>query len=95
MSQFSHALSMLQRQFGFTEKEVDDVKQMLSVDNLHLLALTYFVSFLHAFFEFLAFKVPVFIELSWLVQVSWFGCRTTFNFTGTAKLLWASQSVHC
>jgi hypothetical protein len=87
MTQFSQALGMLQRQFGFTEKEVDDVKQMLSVDNLHLLALTYCVSFLHAFFEFLAFKVPLGFNLGGRHVVTVLGCRTTFSFTGTARRL--------
>lgn len=48
---------VMSEQWGFTEKEMDDVKQLFSMANVNLLLLTYAVSFLHMFFEFLAFKV--------------------------------------
>uniref|UniRef100_A0A4W3JYN7 Lipid scramblase CLPTM1L n=1 Tax=Callorhinchus milii TaxID=7868 RepID=A0A4W3JYN7_CALMI len=49
------AVFSLQR-FGFTEKDVDEVKGIFVDTNLYFLALTFFVAAFHLLFDFLAFK---------------------------------------
>ncbi|XP_011403233.1 PREDICTED: cleft lip and palate transmembrane protein 1-like protein [Amphimedon queenslandica] len=44
---------------GFPEKELDTVKELVFGANLYLLGLTFFVSFFHLLFDFLAFKNDV------------------------------------
>ncbi|XP_063220844.1 lipid scramblase CLPTM1L [Bacillus rossius redtenbacheri] len=52
------ALKSLQ-EFGFTEKDVDEVKGIFADTNLYLLCITIFVSAIHLLFDFLAFKNDV------------------------------------
>ena len=44
---------------GFAERDLDDVKEMLSQSSLRVLALTYAVVALHVIFDFLAFKEDI------------------------------------
>lgn len=46
----------MQRSFGSSDKDIDDVKLMLSDTNPYLLGLTVVVSLLHTIFDVLAFK---------------------------------------
>jgi hypothetical protein len=59
LQHFGAALHTLQHQFGLTEKELDDVKQLLSAGHAGVLALTYAVTILHTVLEGLAFKNEV------------------------------------
>mmetsp|Transcript_21508 Transcript_21508/g.28233 ORF Transcript_21508/g.28233 Transcript_21508/m.28233 type:complete len:633 (-) Transcript_21508:263-2161(-) len=45
--------------FGFSETDVDDVRNLVSNTNIYLLGITIFASTLHLLFEFLAFKSDV------------------------------------
>nr|CAD7597066.1 unnamed protein product [Timema genevievae] len=45
--------------FGFTDKDVDEVKGIFADTNLYLLCLTMFVAAIHLLFDFLAFKNDV------------------------------------
>ena len=44
---------------GFVERDLDDVKELLSQSSLKVLALTYAVVALHVLFDFLAFKEDI------------------------------------
>jgi hypothetical protein len=44
---------------GFSERDMDDVKQLITETSLRMLALTYVISFAHLFFDYLAFKNDV------------------------------------
>ncbi|CAL1534731.1 unnamed protein product [Lymnaea stagnalis] len=55
---FSQSMKTL-KQFGFTEKDVDEVKGILVDTNAYLLILTFVVSLFHLLFDFLAFKSEV------------------------------------
>ena len=45
--------------FGLGERDVDDVKEMLSDVSLKVLGITYLITFLHILFDYLAFKNDV------------------------------------
>jgi len=47
---------MLIKDFGFSMKDVDDVKSIVTRTSLWMLSLTYFILFMHMLFDFLAFK---------------------------------------
>ena len=53
--QFHTSLEM-QKQFGSTDKDIDDLKLMLFETNPYLLGLTVAVTLLHTVFDVLAFK---------------------------------------
>uniref|UniRef100_A0AAY4CVV8 Lipid scramblase CLPTM1L n=1 Tax=Denticeps clupeoides TaxID=299321 RepID=A0AAY4CVV8_9TELE len=44
------------QQFGFTERDVDEIKAIFVDTNMYFLALTFFVAAFHLLFDFLAFK---------------------------------------
>eukprot|EP00112_Aurelia_sp_Birch-Aquarium-sp1_P001106 Seg1114.5 transcript_id=Seg1114.5/GoldUCD/mRNA.D3Y31 product="Cleft lip and palate transmembrane protein 1-like protein" protein_id=Seg1114.5/GoldUCD/D3Y31 len=49
--------SILQmKQYGFTDKDINELKGIFSDTNLYFLALTFVISILHLLFDFLAFK---------------------------------------
>lgn len=50
-----HALRSL-KQFGFSRKDVDEVKGIFSETNLYLLCGTMFIGSIHVLFDFLSFK---------------------------------------
>jgi len=50
---------MLTEEFGFSVKDIDDVKQIVTRTSLAMLSLTYFVLFMHMLFDFLAFKSDI------------------------------------
>ncbi|KAK2191460.1 hypothetical protein NP493_53g18005 [Ridgeia piscesae] len=54
-SQMQQSLKLLQ-QFGFTEKDTDEVKGIFSDTNLYLLMMTFMVAAFHMLFDILAFK---------------------------------------
>ncbi|EDQ87198.1 uncharacterized protein MONBRDRAFT_33373 [Monosiga brevicollis MX1] len=56
MTTMADALTMLQDNYGFSDKDLDDVKAIFINTNLQLLALTYAVTILHLVFDYLAFK---------------------------------------
>ncbi|XP_017900166.1 PREDICTED: cleft lip and palate transmembrane protein 1-like protein isoform X4 [Capra hircus] len=47
------------QQFGFSEKDADEVKGIFVDTNLYFLALTFFVAAFHLLFDFLAFKSDI------------------------------------
>eukprot|EP00038_Savillea_parva_P010335 m.189607 g.189607 ORF g.189607 m.189607 type:complete len:752 (-) comp17772_c0_seq1:108-2363(-) len=51
--------SNLLQQLGFSEYDLDDVKQLVSETSLKMLGLTYVISMLHMVFDYLAFKNDV------------------------------------
>ena len=58
-SQLGSSLSQLQRQFGLSEDDTDEIRAMVSGGNLKWWALTTAISALHAFFSYLAFSNDV------------------------------------
>ncbi|XP_029588587.1 cleft lip and palate transmembrane protein 1-like protein isoform X2 [Salmo trutta] len=44
------------QQFGFTEKDADEIKGIFVETNMYFLALTFFIAAFHLLFDFLAFK---------------------------------------
>lgn len=58
-SQLGASLSQLQRQFGLSEDDTDEMRAMVSGGNLKWWALTTAISALHAFFSYLAFSNDV------------------------------------
>lgn len=56
LKSFDASTKMLVKDFGFSNKDIDDVKQIVTRTSLWMLSLTYFVLFMHMLFDFLAFK---------------------------------------
>ncbi len=48
-----------QKSVGFTDKDIDDVRRLISDTSIYLLALTLLASLLHLLFEFLAFQSDI------------------------------------
>lgn len=59
MRQLEVGVEQVQTTYGLTVKDIEDVKAMFVSSSVYLLLLTYVISFLHIFFEFLAFKSDV------------------------------------
>ena len=58
MAHFQQALEG-QKEFGFADSDIDDVRRLISDTSIYLLAVTLLASVLHLFFEFLAFKSDI------------------------------------
>lgn len=58
MQQMEHSLSE-QKSFGFTDKDIDDVRRLISDTSVYLLGFTIVASLLHLLFEFLAFQSDI------------------------------------
>nr|XP_014349944.1 PREDICTED: cleft lip and palate transmembrane protein 1-like protein [Latimeria chalumnae] len=71
------------QQFGFTEKDVDEVKGIFVDTNLYFLALTFFVAAFHLLFDFLAFKN----------DISFWKGKTTMVGMSTKAVLWRCFST--
>jgi len=56
MSQMLHSMDMMQNNFGMSESDLDELKEMFTGQDWRYLALTFGVSILHSWFAFLAFK---------------------------------------
>ena len=56
MSQMVHSMDMMQNNFGMSESDLDELKEMFTGQDWRYLALTFGVSILHSWFAFLAFK---------------------------------------
>jgi hypothetical protein len=48
-----------QKAYGFTDKDIDDVRRLISDTSIYLLAVTMLASLLHLLFEFLAFQSDI------------------------------------
>ena len=48
-----------QKAFGFTDKDTDDVRRLISDTSVYLLGITILASLLHLVFEFLAFQSDI------------------------------------
>mmetsp|Transcript_5243 Transcript_5243/g.8628 ORF Transcript_5243/g.8628 Transcript_5243/m.8628 type:complete len:399 (-) Transcript_5243:1391-2587(-) len=59
MAQLEGALAAQVEMLGFSERDVDDVRNLVGNTNVPLLAITMIASMLHLLFEFLAFKSDV------------------------------------
>ena len=59
VQQFEQAMGLMQREFGFSERDTDDVKAVFGNRSLKMLALTYAISILHVIFDFLAFRSDI------------------------------------
>ena len=58
MNHFQAALEG-QKEFGFADSDIDDVRRLVSDTSIYLLTVTLLASVLHLFFEFLAFKSDI------------------------------------
>jgi len=78
-----HNLENMKTQFGFQDKDIDELKSLLADTGIKMLALTFFVSSFHLLFDFLAFKADI---------QHW---RNTDNFTGISfsSILWRAFST--
>lgn len=56
MNQMTQSMSMMTTQFGMTESDLDELKELFTGTDWKWLALTFAVSILHSWFAFLAFK---------------------------------------
>jgi len=59
MQNLESALRQQVESFGFSESDVDDIRNLISNTNIYLLGVTLLASTLHLLFEFLAFKSDV------------------------------------
>ncbi|KAJ8608494.1 hypothetical protein CTAYLR_005740 [Chrysophaeum taylorii] len=59
MSRMEDSLRTQQRDFGFTDNDIDDVRRLIADTQTWLLAVTIVASALHLLFEFLAFKSDI------------------------------------
>lgn len=58
MNSLGEALNS-QKDIGFTDKDIDDVRRLISETSIYLLGVTVLASLLHLLFEFLAFKSDI------------------------------------
>lgn len=59
MNHMEHSLRQQQESLGFTAKDLDDVRRLISDTSLYLLGVTVLASLLHLIFEFLAFQSDI------------------------------------
>ena len=59
MTQMTQSLDMMRDQFGMTESDLDDLKEVFTGTNWRWMAATFAVSLAHSWFAFLAFKNDV------------------------------------
>lgn len=59
MNHMEHSLRQQQETLGFTAKDLDDVRRLISDTSLYLLGVTVLASLLHLLFEFLAFQSDI------------------------------------
>jgi len=83
MYQMAHNLENMKTQFGFQDKDIDELKGLLADTGMKMLCLTFFVSSFHLLFDFLAFKADI---------SHW---RNTDSFVGISfsSILWRAFST--
>ncbi|XP_065913590.1 lipid scramblase CLPTM1L-like [Dysidea avara] len=84
LNHFTVSLNSM-KTLGFSDKDLDELKGIFVDTNIYLLALTFFISFFHLLFDFLAFKN----------DISYWRKRKTMVGLSTRVVLWRcfSQAV--
>ena len=83
MKTMAHNFNNMKQQFGFQEKDIDELKSLLSDTSIQMLLLTFFVSTFHLLFDILAFKADI---------QHWKG-RDTFVGISTRSVVWRAFST--